>query len=126
MEQQLSTLRKENVALADLIIHKDAELFTLKSKVEAIHVEQEHQTKLEHLQAQLECEVQKRQALETEMKQQLNEMEKGRSILLADSQHYQLQFQSVKEELAATHQSFNEYKLRAQRILQVYTVATCI
>ena len=63
------------MALADLIIDKDAELFTLKSKVEAIHVEQEHQTKLEHLQAQLECEVQKRQVLEIEIKQhQLNEM----------------------------------------------------
>lgn len=120
LEQQLSTLRKENMALADQLIDKDAELFTLKSKVEAIHVEQEHQTKLEHLQAQLESEVQKKQALETEIKLQLNQLEKERATLLADSQHYQHQFQTVKEELATTHQSFNEYKLRAQRILQVY------
>ncbi len=119
LEQQLSTLRKENMALADQLIDKDAELFTLKSKVEAIHVEQEHQTKLEHLQAQLESEVQKKQALETEIKLQLNQLEKERTTLLADSQQYQLQFQTVKEELVATHQSFNEYKLRAQRILQV-------
>jgi DNA repair exonuclease SbcCD ATPase subunit len=119
VEQQLSVLRKENMALADQLLDKDAELSTLKSKVEAIHVEQGHQTKLEHMQAQLETELKKRQSLEVEIKVQLNQLEKERCTLMGESQQYQHQLQTVKEELELTHQSFNEYKLRAQRILQV-------
>ncbi|EFX88322.1 hypothetical protein DAPPUDRAFT_305656 [Daphnia pulex] len=118
VEQRVSVLRKENMTLADQLLDKDAELSTLKSKVEAIHVEQEYQTKLEHMQAQLETEVKKRQSLEVETKVQFNQLEKERCILMGESQQYQHQLQTVKEELESTHQSFNEYKLRAQRILQ--------
>ncbi len=125
VEQQLSVLRKENMALADQLLDKDAELSTLKSKVEAIHVEQEYHTKLEHMQAQLEIEVKKRQSLEVEIKVQLNQLEKERCILMGESQQYQHQLQTVKEELESTHQSFNEYKLRAQRILQVLLMKLC-
>lgn len=107
------------MSLADQLLDKDAALFTLRSKVEAVAAEQEHQSKLEQVQAQLSSELQKRQALETEAKLQLNQLEKERSSFLSESQLYQQQLQSVKEELAETHQSFNEYKLRAQRILQV-------
>lgn len=107
------------MSLADQLMDKEAELFTLRSKVEAIVVEKEHQTKLEHLQAQLETELRKKESLEAEAKFQLNLLEKERANFLAESQQNQQQLQSVKEELAVTHQSFNEYKLRAQRILQV-------
>lgn len=126
VEQQLSLLRKENMTLADQLLDKDAELSTLKSKVEAIHVEQEHQTKLEHMQAQLETEYKKRQSLEIESKVQLNQLEKECCTLMSESQQYQQQFQTVKEELELTHQSFNEYKLRAQRILQVLSITKII
>lgn len=122
LEQQLSSLRKENMSLADQLLDKDAELFTLKSKVEAIVVEQEHQTKLEHLHTQLETELRKKESLEAEAKFQLSLLEKERANFLAESQQSQQQLLSVKEELAATHQSFNEYKLRAQRILQVIPI----
>jgi chromosome segregation ATPase len=125
VEQQLSVLRKENMTLADQLLDKDAELSTLKSKVEAIHVEQEYQTKLEHMQAQLETEVKKRQSFEVETKVQFNQLEKERCILMGESQQYQHQLQTVKEELESTHQSFNEYKLRAQRILQVLLMKLC-
>lgn len=118
VEQQLSSLRKENMALADQILDKDAELTTLKGKIEAVHVEQEYQTKLEQIQTQLETESQKRQSLEVEIKLQWNQMEKERCNLLAESQQYQYQLQTAREELEVVHQSLNEYKLRAQRILQ--------
>ena len=119
IEQQLSTLRKENMGLADQILDKDAELVTLRSKVSAMHVEKEHQIKIEHLQAQLDAELKQRKINEEEAKLQFNQLERDRMQLASEVQQNSLQLQSVKEELALTYQSFNEYKLRAQRILQV-------
>ena len=118
MEQQLNGLRKENMSLADQILDKDAELFTLRSKVEAMHVEHDHQVKLEHLQTQLDTEVRRRITLENESKEESSRFERERSAFLAETEQYHQQLQAAKEELSATHQSFNEYKLRAQRILQ--------
>lgn len=119
LEQQISILRKENMALADQVLDKDAEIFTLKGKLEATNIEHEQQSKLEHLQAQLEVELQKRQLLEVELKLQITQLEKCHSDLLIESQLYQQQLQTAKEESTAAYQTFNEYKLRAQRILQV-------
>lgn len=107
------------MALADQLMDKDAELSSLKSKVEAIAVEQEHQTKIEELKKQLETGLQKYQSLELQSKIQLSKVEKERDSYMSEFQQQQQQLSFVKEELATTHQSFNEYKLRAQRILQV-------
>lgn len=119
LEKQLTSLRKENMALADQLLDKDAELASLQSKVEAIVVEKEHQTKFEELKNQLEAGLKKQQSMELESKIQLSKIEKERDNYLAEYQQQQQQLSSIKEELAMTHQSFNEYKLRAQRILQV-------
>lgn len=119
VEAQLSGLRKENMGLADQMLDKDAEIFTLRSKVEAIHVEQEHQIKVERLQAQLDAEVKRRLSAENEAKDHLSRYERERSSHQNEMEQCHAQMLAVREELAATYQSFNEYKLRAQRILQV-------
>ena len=119
VEQQMSMLRSENMRLADQTMDKDAEVCTLKSQLEAMHVEQQHKVKLETLQQQLEKETGKRQAAENEMKLQLVDFERRSSMIQSELQHIQHQLQGTKEELSVTEQSFNEYKLRAQRILQV-------
>lgn len=119
LEEELTKLRKENMSLADSMLDKDAELTTLKSKLKSIDIEQEHRGKLETIHAQLESEIKLKESLEKEVKLQASQFEREKSSWLSESEQFKQQVELLKEELSSTHQSFNEYKLRAQRILQV-------
>lgn len=107
------------MSLADSMLDKDAELTTLKSKLKSIDIEQEHRGKLETIHAQLESEIKLKESLEKEVKLQASQFEREKSSWLSESEQFKQQVELLKEELSSTHQSFNEYKLRAQRILQV-------
>jgi len=101
---QLSALVMEKSLLVNQMVDKDAELLTLKSQVEALHVNKEYQQQLDH-------EITQRKSLENDLKLQSANSERERKI-------YEEELQAVKNELALAHQSHTEYKLRAQRILQ--------
>lgn len=107
------------MSLADSILDKDAEITTLKSKLKSVDIEQEHRGKLETLHSQIESEIKLKESLEKENKLQVTQFQIEKSSWLAESEQFKQQIELLKEELSSTHQSFNEYKLRAQRILQV-------
>lgn len=119
MEDQLVAIKAEKKLLANQILDKDAELLTLKSQVEALHVDKEYQLELGSIQGQLEAEISQRKTLENGIKSQLVDFERERAALDAEMQTHHKQLQVIKNELAVAHQSHTEYKLRAQRILQV-------
>lgn len=118
LESQLAAIKSEKKLLFNQILDKDAELLTIKSKVEALHVDKEYQLELGNIQGQLEAEVSQRKALEDEMKSLQADFDRERAALVAEAQTHYEQLQVVKNELAVTHQSHTEYKFRAQRILQ--------
>lgn len=117
-EQKLSTLQRENLTLADQMLDKHAELCTLKSKLEAVQVEKTHETHLYDLQKRLESELALRKSTESRLQLQNDDFEKKKATLQSELEQLHQQLESTKEELMMAHQSFNEYKLRAQRILQ--------
>ena len=119
LEVDISKLRKENMTLADSILDKDAEISTLKSKLNSIDIEQDHREKLETVHTQLETEIKLKESLEKEIKLQVSQFERDKSSWLASSDQLKQQLEILKEELSSTQKSFNEYKARAQRILQV-------
>jgi len=118
-EQKLSTFQRENLTLADQMLDKHAELCTLKSKLEAVQVEKTHETHLYDLQKRLESELALRKSTESRLQLQNDDFEKKKATLQSELEQLHQQLESTKEELMMAHQSFNEYKLRAQRILQV-------
>jgi len=118
LEDQLVAIKAEKKLLANQIVDKDAELLTLKSQVEALHVDKEYQLELGSIQGQLEAEISQRKTLENGIKSQLVDFERERAALDAEMQTHHKQLQVIKNELAVAHQSHTEYKLRAQRILQ--------
>jgi len=126
LENQLATIKTEKKSLMSLILDKDAELLTLKSQVEAFHINTEYQLELGSIHGQLEAEISQRKGLESVIKSQLADFEKERATLTAASQSYHEQLQAVRNELAAAHQSHTEYKCRAQRILLVISSLLCI
>ena len=104
--------------LADQLLDRDAELSTVKSQIEAMHVEQAFSLKLDNLQKQLELEVGKREAAEHDKKVSAEDFERQKLISALEAQRLQEQLRMMKEENSTVDQSFTEYKLRAQRILQ--------
>lgn len=119
LEETMSKLRKENMSLADSILDKDAEISTLKSKLKSIDIEQDHREKLETVHAQLESEIKLKESFEKEIKLLASQFEREKSSWLSSSEQLKQELELLKEELSSTQQSFNEYKTRAQRILQV-------